>query len=97
MNTEILSMGHEMTIVQAAALRESLLARLATAPRELALDLGEVADFDSAGVQLLLATQRSLSEAGARLCITAVSPTVRRNLELFGLQALLETPTPEVG
>jgi anti-anti-sigma factor len=90
MSTDTLSLGNELTIVQAAALRETLLARLASAPRELRLDLAEVSDFDSAGVQLLLATKRSLADAGARLVVSAASATVRRNLEVFGLGLLLE-------
>jgi anti-anti-sigma factor len=95
MNTEPLSLGSELTIVQAAALRETLLARLATAPRTLHLDLGDVGDFDSAGVQLLLATRRSLADAGGRLVICAASASVRRNLEVFGLAGLLEAPSAE--
>lgn len=85
-----IALGNEVTIAQAAALRETLLAALAKAPRELRLDLADVADFDSAGVQLLLATRQSLAQAGARLQVVAASATVRRSLELFGLEALLE-------
>ena len=85
------ALGNEVTIAQAAALRETLLAALAKAPHELRLDLTEVADFDSAGVQLLLATRQSLTQAGARLRIVAASPTVRRSLELFGLASLLDS------
>ena len=87
-NAEI-AFGPEMTIAQAAAQRETLLAALATAPAELRLDLAGVADFDSAGVQLLLAARHSLGETGARLLVTAASPLVRRSLELFGLAHLL--------
>jgi anti-anti-sigma factor len=89
MTPHTLSLGGDLTILRAAELRETLLARLAQAPRVLALDLAEVGDFDSAGVQLLLATRRALDEAGAQLAIVAASPTVRASLALFGLGALL--------
>ena len=84
-----IALGNEVTIAQAAALRETLLAALAKAPRELRLDLADVADFDSAGVQLLLSARRSLAEAGARLFLKAASPTVRDALQVFGLDELL--------
>jgi anti-sigma B factor antagonist len=95
MTPAALSLGRDLTIVCAAELRETLLARLAEAPAVLALDLGEVSDFDSAGVQLLLATKRSLAEAGARLTIVAATSTVRASLSLFGLADLLEPAAGE--
>jgi len=92
----VLTIDGDFTIVRAAELREALLARLATAPSELALDLGAVSDFDSAGVQLLLATRRSLAEAGAQLHIVATSSAVRQALALFGLAALAVEPADAV-
>lgn len=89
MRPEALSLGGDLTIVRAAELRETLLARLAEAPPVLALDLGNVSEFDSAGVQLLLATRRALADAGARLAIVAASPTVRASLALFNLESLI--------
>lgn len=56
----------------------------------LTLDLGEVTDFDSAGVQLLLAARRSLAERGQRLQVATASPVVRDGLQVFGLQSLLD-------
>lgn len=90
MSDTAIALGNEVTIAQAAAQRETLLAELAKAPRVLRLDLGAVNEFDSAGIQLLLAARHSLAQAGARLQIMAASPAVRRSLELFGLAALLE-------
>ncbi len=95
MTQAVLSLGRDLTIVRAAELRETLLAKLAEAPAVLALDLGEVSDFDSAGVQLLLATRRSLAEAGAQLAIVTASSNVRSGLALFGLAGLLEPATGE--
>lgn len=89
-----LSLGRELTIVRAAELRETLLARLAEAPAELELDLSEVSDFDSAGVQLLLSTRRTLAETGARLAVVGASSSVRSSLALFGLDHLLAPARP---
>lgn len=82
-------MGPELTIAQAAQWREQLLAWLADGRTTLSLDLGEVSDFDSAGVQLLLAARRSLGERGGSLSIRAASATVVDALRVFGLQDCL--------
>lgn len=91
--TIALPLGPELTIAFAAACRDTLVDALATTPGDLALDLGEVTDFDSSGVQLLLATQRSLAARGDALCITAASAAVRDALTLFGLGGLLDPAT----
>lgn len=90
MTASAIPLGNDLTIARAAEVRELLLARLAEAPAVLSLDLGSVADFDSAGIQLLLATRRSLAEAGGRLVVTEVSGAVRAGLQLFGLDSLLQ-------
>ncbi len=86
-----LSLGPELTIVQAAD-THALLAQALTEAGDLALDLGGVTDFDSAGVQLLLATRRSLQERGDHLHLADTSPAVRDALQVYGLQALLTAP-----
>ena len=77
------------TIAFAATWRETL-ADAVNAGGNLTLDLGEVTDFDSAGVQLLLAARRSLAERGQRLQVATASPVVRDGLQVFGLQSLLD-------
>ncbi len=84
-----LPLGPELTIAQAAACHATLLQALAAHSGDLALDLATVSDFDSAGVQLLLATRRSLAERGDALRIVAASPAVNDALAHFGLQDLL--------
>ena len=82
----------EMTIAAAAGLRETLVDAVAALPEGsagLRLDLSAVHDFDSSGVQLLLATRRSLAERGAALQLVAETTAVRDALQLFGLAALL--------
>lgn len=84
-----LRLDGELTIPQATAVRDRLLAVLDTAPDGLALDLGAVEAFDSAGLQLLLATRHSLAERGLALTISACSTPVAEALRVYGLQALL--------
>ncbi len=81
--------GPELTIAQAAAWRDQLLEWMADGRASLSLDLGPVSDFDSAGVQLLLAARRSLAERGGQLRITSASAPVRDALRVFGLDAAL--------
>jgi anti-anti-sigma factor len=86
-----LVLGPEMTIAHAAGWHAALAAGLQAAPATLTLDLAGVTDFDSSGVQLLLATRRSLAERGDALHIVAASPAVSDALATFGLQDLLGT------
>lgn len=86
----------EMGIAAAAGLRETLVDAVTALPpgsAALQLDLSAVHDFDSSGVQLLLATRRSLAERGATLQVVAAGPAVRDALQLFGLAALLAPGT----
>lgn len=91
----LLRLDGEMTIAQAAALRDQLLAVLDTAPDGLGLDLGDVEAFDSAGLQLLLATRNSLAERGLGLSLRAASAPVADALRVYGLQALLPDTPPQ--
>lgn len=87
-HTPVLTLGPELTIAHAAEWHQRL-AEASGAGGDLALDLGAVSDFDSAGVQLLLSARRSLAEAGACLVLQSASPTVRDALQVFGLDDLL--------
>ncbi len=89
--SQVLRLGAEMTIAQAAGHRETLVDAVAAAPGDLQLDLAAVSDFDSSGVQLLLSARRSLAERGHALQIVAASPAVREALVLFGLGPLLDS------
>jgi anti-anti-sigma factor len=89
---QALQPGAEMTINHAGVCHDRLAQAMEAAPGDLSLDLGEVTDFDSAGVQLLLAVRRSLRERGDALVIAAASPAVRDALTVFGLLDLLSPP-----
>ncbi len=84
-----LVLGPELTIAFAAATRDCLAAALQGGHGDLALDLAGVTDFDSSGVQLLLAARRSLATRGDMLQVLAASATVEDALATFGLHDLL--------
>ena len=79
----------DLTIPAAQAQREWLLAALAEDGPELLLDLGQIESCDSAGVQLLVATQRSARAAGRELRIVGASATVREALKTYALDRQL--------
>lgn len=80
-----LVLGEELTIYHAAEQRTTLLAALAAHPEGLALDLGEVAEIDSAGVQLLLAAHREGQLRQQPLRIARTSAAVDEVFTLMGL------------
>lgn len=85
-------------IVDAARQREQLMALLESQPGDLRLDLGQVEDFDSAGVQLLLATAHSLRERGHRLHLMEVPASVQQTLRTYGLDPqLARLPRADAG
>ncbi|MCU0969578.1 MAG: STAS domain-containing protein [Rubrivivax sp.] len=89
-----LDAGPELTVVHAAARRETWLAALVATPGEpIALDLGGVQEIDSAGVQLVLALQRHAAAGGRALACSAASAEVRAAFETFGLAL----PAPAAG
>jgi anti-sigma B factor antagonist len=90
-----LALGPEMTIVQAAGLRDALADGVREAPAHLALDLSGVTEFDSSAVQLLLAARKTLALRGHQLHLQAASPTVHDALRVFGLSsAFVPRDTP---
>ncbi len=81
----------ELTIYAAASVQQQLLAALGGAA-SIALDLGEVTEFDSAGAQQVLALVRECDALGRPLRIVAASDAVREVFTLFGLDARLPRP-----
>jgi anti-sigma B factor antagonist len=86
-----LALGPDLTIAQAASCRDALVDALCATTGDLVLDLQGVTDIDSAGLQLLLATRRSVAERGAALQLTGVSGTAAQALAVFGLDSSLDT------
>jgi len=85
------SLSGELNIYAAAAAREELFALLGAA-EPLELDLGEVGDFDSSGVQILLMLKREAQRLGRQLTFVNHAPSVREVLDLLNLVAELGDP-----
>ena len=68
----------EFTIYRAAELAAAMKAALAEVPAGgvFELDLSDVAEMDSAGVQLLISAKRSSDESGRTLRVVGGSPAV---------------------
>lgn len=85
-----LQLDGDLTIAQAAALRERLLAWLPRADG--VLDASGVSACDSTGVQLLLALRRSLQERQQALDLRAPSAALREVLQRYGLLDTFTSP-----
>lgn len=96
MSDTALAIAGEFSIYRAAELAQSLQEWLprACAAGAAPLDLSGVTDMDSAGLQLLLATQRSAQLLGQPLYLSAASTAVQDTLALAGLRHLLPAAAP---
>ena len=81
-----LALEGELTIYRAAELKPVLLQAVQPGAT-LELDLSEVTELDSAGVQLLLLAERQARAQGGGLRVAAASAPVREVLQLLDLQA----------
>lgn len=79
-----LALTGEFTIYAVAEAKARLLAPLAEC-QDLEIDLAGVSDIDSAGLQLLILTQREARAAGQRLHLADPSPVVSELIALYGL------------
>ena len=77
----------ELTIYRAAELRAELQEALAEGA-DVDLDLANVSEIDSAGVQLLMLSRREAIRAGREWRLTATSPAVDETFALLDLQGL---------
>jgi anti-sigma B factor antagonist len=78
----------ELTIYHAATIRGDLAAAVAAGQRQ--FDLGHVTEFDSAGLQLLLAARRSVAAAGALLELSNPSRAVLDVAATYALNERLQ-------
>jgi len=83
----LLPLKGELTIGKADAARDQLLAALERA-QHVMVDLSGVAEFDSAGLQILLAAKKSAAGSGKTLRFTDSSLPVLDVLNLVGLAGL---------
>lgn len=79
----------ELTIYRAAELCDALKAAVAGVPEgcEFDVDLSEVTEMDSAGVQLLMAARKTARSGGRQLRISAASPAVAEVFQILRLDA----------
>ena len=89
--TSPLAIHENMTIYQARAQKEQLLAALATTGK-LELDLSGVAEMDTAGLQLLMLLKREVLQQGKRLTISGHSPAVQQILDFCNLVGVFGDP-----
>lgn len=90
-----LKLDGDLTIYTAANAQQQLLGAL-NSGRALEIDLGDVAELDSAGLQQLLALVRECEALARPLRIVAASDCVREVVALFGLDARFALPASSV-
>ena len=81
----------ELSIFTAADLRQQLLDAIDTGS-EVEVDLSEVSEMDSAGMQLMVAAKREARHRNTHLRFTGHSPAVFELLELCNLSGHLGDP-----
>lgn len=78
----------DMTIYFAAAMKQQLLAGMRADSTDVLLDLSQVAELDTSGLQMLLLAQRLAATQGRRFAVAEPSAVVREVLALCGLNDL---------
>lgn len=78
----------DMTIYFAAAMKEQLLAGMQASGTDVLLDLSQIIELDTSGLQMLLFARRLAATQGRRFALTQPSAVVREVLELCGLNDL---------
>lgn len=86
-----LAIIEDLTIYNAAEQKSQLCEALA-ATDALELDLSQVAEIDTAGLQILILAKREATQLGKRLEIVAHSPAVSQTLDFCNLTAFFGDP-----
>lgn len=86
-----LSISEDLTIYHALEHKERLIAVL-DAGDGLELDLSQVGEIDTAGLQLLILAKREAARRDKALAIVAHSPAVRQTLDFCNLAAFFGDP-----
>lgn len=87
MSTQTACLAGEWTIHAIAQQRETVLALVNEG--QYVFDASGITDLDTAGLQLLLAAQRSIAQLGQELELLQISAAVREVLRSYGLDANL--------
>ncbi len=86
-----MAIAQEMTIYHAEALKAELLAGL-TRSEAVELDLSQVAEIDTSGIQLLMLAKRESQKQGKTLSIVAHSPAVQELFDFYNLAGFFGDP-----
>ena len=86
-----LTILEDLTIYNAMEHKQKLLDALSSVNR-LELDLSQVAEIDTAGLQLLILAKREAARLNKDLDIVAHSPNVRQTLDFCNLAAFFGDP-----
>lgn len=78
----------EMTIYSAHSMKEQLLSPVVEGEADVLLDMSQVTELDTCGVQVLLLVQRIAAAGQRSLQLVEPSPAVREALALCGLGSL---------
>jgi anti-sigma B factor antagonist len=73
-----------------ASQADDALKELGKTPGPLTIDLGDLDYISSAGLGVIMATHRRLSDAGQSLCLTNMQPRVRNLFKYSGLDQVLQ-------
>lgn len=84
---ERLQIAGPMTFARAVELRDAMSDAVQQQPSPVQLDLSEVTELDSAGIQLLLSAKSTAAERDKELKLVGQSPAVVQVLELLGLDS----------
>jgi anti-sigma B factor antagonist len=86
-----MTIQRDLTIYQAETLKAELLAGM-MGQTLIELDLSQVAEIDTAGIQLLMLAKRESQQQGQTLSIVAHSPAVRELLDFFNIAGYFGDP-----
>jgi len=87
----VVAVGGEVDMAAAPELRSRLMSVAADfAGRAVALDLGGVGFIDSSGLGVLIGALRRITEAGGRLALVDLQPSVQRVFSITGLNAVFD-------
>jgi anti-sigma B factor antagonist len=87
----------EMTVYTCSELKSQLFEQLTAHPDTAGVDLSRVVEFDTAGLQLLLAARRHASATGRELRVINPSRAVGAVLELCRLDAWIASAETTTG
>ena len=90
-NIQRIALASDATIVNAVAMHAQLLAALGSAS-DIEVDLSQVTEIDSAGLQLLISAKQEAAVLQKRLSFAGHSPAVLETLDLCDLSAHFGDP-----